>query len=55
LSVDVTDVVGRAGYAAALPPADDPETEAFRALSLPLKRLLLRIAAAIEDAPDLAI
>ena len=59
LSVDVPDVVGRAGYAAAPPPADDPETddpetEAFRALSLPLKRLLLRIAAVIEDTPDLA-
>ena len=54
LSVDVPDVVGRAGYAATPPSADDPETAAFRALSAPLKRVLLRIAAVIEDTPDLA-
>jgi transcriptional regulator with XRE-family HTH domain len=54
LSVDVPDVVGRAGYAAAPPSADDPETAAFRALSAPLKRVLLRIAAVIEDTPELA-
>jgi transcriptional regulator with XRE-family HTH domain len=53
LSVDVTEVAGRAGYAAAPQPADDPETEAFRALSPSLKRLLLRIAAVLEDATDL--